>query len=104
MTDDTAAWALTFMRTATSDRLPLYGSPEFLRSNGLTRLASAVRAAEAWRRDGDAHVLAAQLDVELEAARRYDEADYQDWKKLAGRVRAMATEPTFDQLQRRRAS
>ncbi len=99
-----AEWARTVLAAAGDVDLPLYGSPEWEAAPESVQRASAVRAAEAWRRESDPHVLAARLEVELEAGWRAQEADYEGWRKVAAMVRHLAVEPTHAELVERRAS
>ena len=91
-------------RQLTAATLPLYASEEWCQARGPVRLASALRAAEAWRYDGDAHRLALEVEAELEAHRLWHEADYAGWKTIARRVRALAVEPSHAELVRRRSA
>lgn len=83
---------------------PLFASPEWCQSHGPTMLASALRAALAWAHDRDPHVIAARYDVELGAAWRHQERDYDEWRRIAEKVRGSADWATHSELQRRRAS
>ncbi len=95
-------WARVVIAAAGDVELPLYGSPEWEAAPEQVQRASAVRAAEAWRRDRDPHVIAARLDVELEAGWREQERDYDGWRKVAAMVRQIAVEPTHAELVERR--
>ncbi len=100
-----AEWARAVIAAAGDDvDLPLYGSPEWEVAPLPVQRASAVRAAEAWRRESDPHVIAARLDVELEVVWRVQEADYEDWRKVAAMVRSVANQPTHAELVQRRGA
>ncbi len=99
-----ADWARAVLAAAGDVELPLYGSPEWEQAPERVRVASAARAAEAWRREADPHVIAARLDVELEAGWREQEKDYEGWRQVVGMVRHLAVEPTHAELVERRAS
>ncbi len=71
---------------------------------GAASLSSAVRAAEAWRRESDSDVIATRLEVELEAGWREQEKDYDGLRRVAAMVRHLAVEPTYAELVERRAS
>ncbi len=97
-------WARGVIAQAGHVDLPLYGSPEWEAAPEQVQRASAVRAAEVWRREADPHVIAARLEVELEAGWREQEQDHQGWRQVVGMVRHLAVEPTHAELVARRAS
>jgi hypothetical protein len=102
--DEVRLWATVLMGQLTTAELPLYGGDEWSEAPEPVRLASAVRAAEAWRESCDPHRLAVDVEAELEAHRRADERDYDGWRAIARRVRALANEPTHAELQQRRSA
>lgn len=101
-----AEWAEALMaHGAAAGEIPLYGSPEWdaLPDTDPRRVAAVARAAEAWRRGGEAEHLAVQLRMELaeddllfrmrlQLAERDARADY-----------VASTAPSWAELQRRRA-
>lgn len=97
-------WAATMVGQLSAEPLPLFGSPQWVEAPGNVRLASCIRAALAWLNDRDPRVLAARFEQETEAARRYAERDYDQWREIAAKVRASAEWPSHAELQRRRAS
>ncbi len=99
-----ADWARAAIAAAGDVDLPLYGSPEWEQAPELVRRASAVWAAEAWRREGDSDVIASRLEVELDAVWREQEKDYAGWRQVAAMVRALPDQPTHAELVERRAS
>lgn len=101
---EAARWVRTMLGQLGTVDPPLFASPEWCQSHGPTMLASALRAALAWAHERDPHVIAARYDVELGAAWRQQERDFQEWKQVAARVRASADWPSHAELQRRRAS
>jgi hypothetical protein len=101
-----AEWAETLIaQGATAGEVPLYGSEEWeaLPDTDPRRVASVVRAAEAWRRDGQAEHLATRLQIELA------ESDLVVRMRMTGaeldaRVGYVAsTAPSWAELQLRRA-
>ena len=88
----------------TAGPLPLYGDDDWNRADHQTRLASALRAAEAWRRAG----LYAEADLadELDDAAPDAWADRADddrsWSRLARWVSDTRNTPTNAELQARR--
>jgi hypothetical protein len=82
----------------------LYGSPEWEAAPEPVQRASAVRAAEAWRREADPHVIAARLDLELDATWREQERDFDGWREVSAMVRHLAVEPTHAELVEKRAA
>jgi len=99
--DAPAQWARGFLRRLVGDaELPLYGSPEWEQSDWAVMVASAVRAAEAWRRDG--LFLADDLSDELARSRDWLEEDERLF--FAAVCRRLAKEPTHAELVERRAS
>ncbi len=99
-----AEWARAVSAQAGDVDLPLYGSPEWEAAPEPVQRASAVRAAEAWRYEADPHVIAARLDVELEAGWREQEKDYEGWRQVAAMVRHLAVEPAHAELVERRSA
>jgi hypothetical protein len=99
-----AEWARALMAQAGDVDLPLYGSAEWEAAPEPVRLASAVRAAEAWRREADPHVIATRLETELEAGWREQERDYDGWRTVIAMVRHLAVEPTHAELVERRSA
>ena len=101
--DGVAQWVSQVLKRlvdASAD-MPPYGSPEWSAASDPVRLASALRAAEAWRREG--------LTVAQRAADDLAATDYQaqlddtaEWARLGAWVRNMANAPDFEELQRRR--
>lgn len=85
-------------------RDPAYGGRDWHRlpENDPRRWLALLAAAEAWRHDSDPHVIAARLDLEVEASRAADDRDHDLWRDVAGRVRHLARVPDFAELQRRR--
>jgi hypothetical protein len=96
--DDAARWAAGFVRKLAADTsVPVYGSAEWQAAGWPLQVASAVRAAEAWRRES--LYLPQSLEDELAARRALvDHADALAFAELADRVVA------FDDLARRAAS
>lgn len=98
--DDTAAWAAAFLRTLAEGRpVPVYGSPGWLAEPDYRlQIAAAVRAGEAWRRDGLllGHELPRQ-DLALRAA-----VDAAEFAVIAARVRDLARRPSHAELVARR--
>jgi hypothetical protein len=96
--DEPAQWAAGFVdKLAAGTAVPVYGSPEWQAADWQVQVASAVRAAEAWRRES--LYLPQSLEDELAARRALlDHADALAFADLAGRVVA------FDDLARRAAS
>ncbi|TDD64784.1 DUF2742 domain-containing protein [Jiangella aurantiaca] len=101
-----AEWAEALIaQGAAAGEIPLYGSDEWEALPDLDprRVASVVRAAEVWRRDGEAEHLAAQLRMELA------ESDLlvrmrMELAELDARSGFVApTGPSWAELQRRRA-
>ncbi|MCU1691154.1 MAG: hypothetical protein JWM64_245 [Frankiales bacterium] len=86
------------------DGLPLYGSAEFEAAPQPTKVASAVCAAEAWRRECDPHVIAERLALEVEAAHQAEERNYVGWRTVALGVRARAGGTSHDELTRLRGT
>lgn len=97
-----ADWAAPYMARP-GIVLPLYDSDEWLVAPEIVKVASCVRAAEAWRQEHDPHVLAARLDLELQAGWRERENDYAAWRVVASRVRALPSQVSHAELLRRRA-
>lgn len=102
--DEVRRWARTLAHQLCADVPPLLGSPEWVAASGPARLAGALIAALCWLEEIDPHRLAVEVEAELEAFRRCEEGDFQSWKQIARRVRALADEPTFAELQRRRSA
>lgn len=101
--EEVRRYALTLIGQLCAGDPPLIGTTAWVEAPGPVRLAALVRGGLALYESADPHRLAAAVEHELEAARRADEADYLAWRQVAGRVRAGADSPTFDELQRRRA-
>lgn len=101
---EAARWARTMMSQLGAVDPPLFGSAEWVAAPGPVRLASALRAAVAYAHDRDPHVIAARYDIELGAAWRHQERDFQEWKQIAQRVRASAEWPSHEVLQQRRSA
>lgn len=80
----TAEWASRLLNRAPADQIPLYGSPSFdaLPDDDPRKVASCVRAAEAWRRDGQPDAIGQRLIEEIEHNDRY----------TAWRIRMMSNE------------
>lgn len=97
--DDVTVWLRDVMRRLVQDSAstPLYGSPEWHEADDPTRLASALRAAEAYRRESlfaaDDLVDRQAIDARIDAA---------EWAELGAQVRKMADTPTHDELAARR--
>jgi len=90
----------------TAESLPLYGGADWDRADHQTRLASALRAAEAWRRAGlyaEAD-LADELDDGAPDAWRDRADDDRSWSRLARWVADTRNTPTNAELQARRAA
>ncbi len=102
--DDTAQWASGFVHTLAAGRdVPPYGSAEWRAADWQTQVASAVRAAEAWRRE--ALFLDQQVADEVAAYRYWQEVgEAQAFAEVATRVRRMASTPTHAELVQRRAA
>ena len=87
------------------DAVPLYGSPGWETATGPIRLRSALRAGEAWRRAS--RYVAAELADDVDAAAPEAQADAADtsaeWRRLARWVADGRNDPTFAELQARRA-
>lgn len=99
--DSPAQWARAFVRRLVGDaELPAYGSPEWEAADWSVMVASAVRAAEVWRRDG--LFLADDLAAELERSRQWLDDDERAF--YAAVCRRLAKEPTHAELTERRAS
>lgn len=100
--DDVSDWLVSILRRLTADpALPLYGSQEWHAAPDPVRLASALRAAEAWRLQG--LYLAQDVKDELAATRWVEECrDAQEWAELGAWVRRMANSPTHAELVERR--
>ncbi len=96
-------WARELIARAGDVVLPSYGSTAWQKAPPAVQVASCVRAAEAWRRERDAHTIAAQLDAELEAEWRYAERDYAGWHRVAHFIAETAYEPSHAELVRRRS-
>jgi hypothetical protein len=102
--DDPARWAAGFVRTRAAGRdVPAYGSPEWQAADWQVQVASAVRAAESWRREG---LFLEQRVADELAAYRYwqDVADAERFAEVAASVRRMASTPTHAQLAERRVA
>jgi hypothetical protein len=101
--DDTARWAASLLRSAQDAVVPLYGSAEWLSAPWRVQVASAVRAAECWRRES--LFLPQALEDEL-AARRYlrEVEEAKAFAVVAYSVRRMADTPTHAELVERRAA
>ncbi len=99
-----AEWARSVMAQAGDVDLPLYGSEAWETAPGPVQRASAVRAAEAWRREADPDVIASRLEVELDAMWREQERDYAGWRQVAAMVRALPGQPTHAELVERRSA
>lgn len=71
-------WARHFLDTVGERPVPLYGSPEWaaLSDNDPLRVASCVRAAEAWAAAGDPAALAARLATEIAVARAQERPEH----------------------------
>lgn len=82
--------------------VPLYGGRDWhqLPPNDPRRWLALIAAAEAWRHDGDPHVIAARLDLEFAAQQRADRADWAAVREQMTRVGKMQTP---DELAARRA-
>ena len=98
-----AKWVRDLLRNAGEAELPLYGSAAWAAAPEPVRVASCVRAAEAWRLESDPHRIAARLEQELEAAQWCAERDYDAWREIAGRVVRIGLGPTHAELVERRA-
>lgn len=102
--DDVTVWLELFSSrlVPTGTDLPMYGSQEWLQAPDNVRLASALRAGEAWRRDG---LYAGQRLADKLAADRYarDCEEAARFAEVGAFVRRMADWPTWDELQQRRA-
>ncbi len=103
-TDEVREWlhVVTRRLVLAGTELPVFGSDEWLGAPDPVRLASALRAAEAWRLDG----LYAAQDVadSLSAARWVQQCeDAAGWAEIGAQVRQMASSPTHAELLRRRA-
>lgn len=66
------------------------------------RWIAILTAAEAWRRDSNPHRLAVRLELDLESAARADADAHEQWRDVAGLVRAGARSPRHQQLVQRR--
>lgn len=99
-----ATWAEQQITALAPDTdLPLYGSEQWAAAPEHVRRASAIRAAEAWRRDGE--TLADRLQAETFAAQaeqvRHHELEYLEWLPIAQRVTRGG--PAYAELAARRA-
>lgn len=85
-----SSWAQRLI-AAGGPNLPLYGSPEWaaLADRDPRKVASCVRAAEAWRRDSDPSEIAHRMREELAVMRAIDEDAYWTPQVVAG-VHAVA--------------
>ncbi len=102
--DEVTAWLhrVVARLVTTPGDVPVFGSAEWLTATDPVRLASALRAAEAWRRTG---LYAAQDTADSLSAARWVQAceDAAEWAQIAAQVRQMATSPTHTELAHRRA-
>ena len=80
--------------------VPLYGSQPWSAAPDPVRLASALRAGEAWRQQG--LTIADDLADTLAVAALDGLEDDRGWLKLAAWVSAHRNDPTFAELQQRR--
>lgn len=99
-------WARRLIDKAAGD-IPIYGSPEWdaLDDTDPRKVAACVRAAEAWRQDGEPDAIRAQVLDDLAQIERYfayrmrqaskDLRDGHDWAAASRRV-------SWAELQRRR--
>lgn len=95
-------WAAALIERATGF-IPEYGSPEFeaLPDNAPEKVASCVRAAEAWRVYFSPEEIARRLRMELEAAHLADDAAV--WsKEIVEQVHRSAGRPSYAELSERR--
>ncbi len=104
--DAPAQWAASFVRTLAEGReVPAYGSPAWAALEDYRlQVASAVRAGEAWRRDG-LFVDQALTDELAHLRYRQDLLDAAEFVEIAHRVHDLARFPSHAELvQRRRAA
>lgn len=101
--DDVAQWVAAFLRKLSADReIPEFGSVHWQRADDRLRIASAVRAGEAWRRDR--LLVPVALADELAAISYFTNMREADaFAEVAAKVRAMASTPTHAELLERRA-
>lgn len=108
--EQTPEWSAKLIRLGhRKGVIPIYGSHEWhqLEPTDPRKFASVVRAAEAWRQDGTDEAIATRLHAEFAdndrlAAWRLRQMSHDlsaglDW-------RAQAQQPSFDELQQRRAA
>ena len=97
--DDVAVWLRGVLArlVPAGNEMPLDGSAAWHAAPDPVRLASALRAGEAWRRDG----LYVVDDIVTEQAAQA-EVEAQEWAELGAQVRRMADTPTHDELAARR--
>jgi hypothetical protein len=115
--DESSRWAIEFINQmrdlAECPDVPLYGSPEWKAADWRIKVAAAVRAGEAWRRD----LLCLDQALQDELAARRAAIDLEDavafaeladrvvfFDRLARTAHSLVVDPTHAELLKRRAS